>query len=58
MSYDYAREIDEAMNDYDAMLDDTEIDEPPRRRRYSCSDRMCGALDCANCHPGQHEEEE
>lgn len=22
-----------------------------RAHRYSCSDRMCGALDCANCHP-------
>lgn len=20
--------------------------------RYSCSDRMCGALDCENCYPG------
>lgn len=22
-----------------------------RRSRYSCCDRMCGADDCANCHP-------
>lgn len=27
---------------------------PPSRRRrtYSCTDRMCGALDCDNCYPG------
>ena len=25
--------------------------EPRRKRRYRCSDRMCGAEDCENCHP-------
>lgn len=22
----------------------------PKRYRYSCSDRMCGAMDCENCY--------
>lgn len=31
----------------------------PKRREYYCSDGMCGALDCRNCHPcGQDEEED
>lgn len=21
---------------------------------YGCSDRMCGAIDCSTCHPGNH----
>lgn len=26
------------------------------RRRYRCSDGMCGALDCDRCHPGWDED--
>lgn len=28
-----------------------EYDEPRRKRYIRCSDRMCGADDCQNCHP-------
>jgi hypothetical protein len=31
--------------------DDYDGDDDPPRARYRCHDRMCGALDCANCHP-------
>ena len=27
-----------------------------RRHRITCSDRMCGALDCVNCHTGYRDE--
>lgn len=26
--------------------------------RYSCSDRLCGALDCQTCYPGNRYNEE
>lgn len=61
---DYAREIAEA-RDFD--LDDdiryeleqdaleAESDDlhnqPSGYSPYRCTDRMCGALDCSNCHP-------
>lgn len=35
-------------------------DEPSlfRKRQISCSDRMCGAVDCPNCHPEGIESED
>jgi hypothetical protein len=36
---------------YDSREDMDLSDEPFLRRRYSCSDRMCGAGDCPRCHP-------
>lgn len=56
MSYDFAREIDEAMLASDP--DSYGCGEETRcRPRYACTDRMCGALDCQTCHPGNHDEE-
>lgn len=62
MSYDYARERDEASleedwhNDMREMeLEDARYDEVengPCVGPYRCVDRMCGALDCSNCYPG------
>lgn len=58
MPYNYAREIDDAR---DRDHDDDEVtafdlrdegNSPSRYRSpYRCTDRMCGALDCSNCHP-------
>lgn len=31
--------------------EDYEDERPRRSRRVTCSDQMCGALDCLNCHP-------
>jgi hypothetical protein len=40
------------MNNPDDIDDDRYDDERPRRRRrISCSDRMCGADDCQLCRP-------
>jgi hypothetical protein len=25
-----------------------------KKNKYRCSDRMCGALDCDTCYPGNH----
>jgi hypothetical protein len=30
---------------------DDDWDRPRPTRRYSCSDRTCGAEDCRTCHP-------
>jgi len=30
---------------------DDDYDEPSPKRYKKCSDRMCGAEDCPNCHP-------
>jgi len=30
---------------------------PKKRRAYRCSDRMCGAEDCATCYPFAHLEQ-
>ncbi len=35
-----------------------DCDEPRPRRRYYCTDGLCGALDCDHCNPGHDEEEE
>ena len=37
-------------------FDDDRYDEerPKRRRRISCSDRMCGGSDCQTCFPGNN----
>lgn len=35
-----------------------DYDEPRKRPRFSCSDRMCGATDCANCHPMTYDNQE
>jgi hypothetical protein len=57
MSYDYARERDEAMLDcerdfppYEEQEEDEQMPSGPSML-YRCTDRMCGALDCPNCHP-------
>ena len=32
-------------------------DPEPKRRGFSCRDRMCGALDCQTCRPGSYRED-
>jgi hypothetical protein len=36
-------------------LDDESYPEK-KRRAYRCKDRMCGAVDCANCFPNTYDE--
>ena len=38
--------------------DDGRPEPPPKKRRYACRDRMCGALDCDNCYPGGEDRDE
>lgn len=57
MSYDYARERDDARDDHDddevTAFDLRDEGDAPERYHspYRCTDRTCGALDCSNCHP-------
>lgn len=45
-------------DDFDDHLDPSDYDDDePAVAPYRCGDRMCGALDCANCHPEGCDEE-
>lgn len=56
---DLNREAYEASLEDDGHDDDVDADfYPPTRRTYACFDRMCGAQDCSNCHPGTEPQEE